>query len=162
MIKPVVRFLTISILVSQVVHSPEGGPLQIYMEPAKPKIENRPKPYVAENPPFSIPVWVTHAQHVEAQTDSTPWIGSCGLMSGAHGEVAVSRDLFFREDGSKRCGEKIVLKIGKSIGVYTILDTMAKSVRGKPLIRYVDIYIQNDVDAMALGKKRGFILAEEE
>ena len=60
------------------------------------------------------------------QTDSNPKESSCGPTK--QHQIALSQDLFFRPDGTKRCGEKVALydSTGHLIVKGVVWDTMNK------------------------------------
>lgn len=76
-------------------------------------------------------ITATYYWAVPSQTDDTPHIASCGPLTEAGARegwhiVALSRDLFFREDGSKRCGERVFVKLETGDTIWGIVwDTMA-------------------------------------
>jgi len=80
-------------------------------------------------------VTVTYYWAVPRQTDATPHVASCGPLDAVRLRpgwriVALSRDLFFRADGRKRCGEVVFLKLETGHTVHGIVwDTMARRFR---------------------------------
>ena len=105
-----------------------------------------------------VPVVVTYYHPVPWQTDSRPWEASCGRLSDAPGQVvALSRDLFFREDGSKRCGEKVFIRLESGEVIFGVVwDTM--NARFK---RRVDV-LYPPGNRPTWGKTKGLLFWEDE
>lgn len=77
-----------------------------------------------------IPVTVTYCHAVPGQTDSQPFIASCGPLAAVQKPkgwyiVALSRDLFFDRRGHKRCGEYVWVEVGGESFIGIVWDTMA-------------------------------------
>lgn len=102
-------------------------------------------------------VTATYYWAVPGQTDTTPRIASCGPLDAARLHpgwriVALSRDLFFRENGRKRCGEIVFLKLETGHVIYGVVwDTMAKRFR-----RRIDILVPVGYRPV-WGKARGIL-----
>jgi len=69
---------------------------------------------------------ITAYNPIPSQTDSNPGESSCGPTK--QHQIALSQDLFFRPDGTKRCGEKVALydATGHLIVKGVVWDTMNK------------------------------------
>jgi len=100
-----------------------------------------------------VSIIATYYHAVPWQTDSRPWEASCGRLADAPGPViALSRDLFFRENGSKRCGEWVMVRLNTGhVIVGVVWDTMARRFR-----RRVDILVPNGVRP-EWGKQEGVL-----
>jgi len=93
---------------------------------------------------------------VVRQTDSTPEQSSCGPTQSK--QVALSRDLFFNDDGEKfLCGKKVTIytERGEVFKDYVVNDTM--NVRFE---KTVDIMLshENENEAFELGITSGHIV----
>lgn len=86
-----------------------------------------------------IEVIITYYHPVVWQTDDDPSTASCGPLKDAplmpsDRIVALSRDLFFDKNGSKRCGERVAIILDGEIIWGVVWDTM-----NSRFIRRVDI-----------------------
>lgn len=100
-----------------------------------------------------LPVTVTAYNAVAWQTDSTPWLASCGRLDAAPGPVlAVSRDLFYK-GGRKRCGETIVVTLRDRVIVGVVWDTMAARYKSR-----VDVLMGTVGEARKFGVQKGHLL----
>lgn len=86
-----------------------------------------------------VEVIITYYHPVVWQTDSDPSTASCGPIDEAPlmlGDkiVALSRDLFFDKNGSKRCGERVAVITEHGIIWGIVWDTM-----NSRFIRRVDV-----------------------
>lgn len=95
---------------------------------------------------------ITAYNAVSGQTDSTPTVASCGPLSAAPARVvAVSRDLFFDDQGRKRCGAEIaVVYADGRVVLGVVWDTMAARYENT-----ADVLMDSVVDAKNHGVATG-------
>lgn len=123
--------------------------------PPTPATVPAPQAEVAQPAPRSgMPVTITVYWAVAGQTDDTPHIGACGPNLPAWKQFAVSRDLFYRPDGRRRCGEEIQVKLPDGQVLNGVInDTMAAR-----WTKRVDILVETGY----YGKWEGLLLDQAE
>ena len=106
-------------------------------------------------------VRITFYQPVPGQTDDDPGTASCGRNLTPWKQVAVSRDLFYRPDGTKRCGERVTVVLEHPVRVHGKLvrrvDGMIWDTMNKRFHKTVDVLVGADEPARRYGAVTGWL-----